>query len=169
MKAAFQQSVYGLREKRIFRAPAGTFRKIFLEMGKSSVQWVKENGDWYWFEPVEKFGQKVPEGELNPVLVALQGLHVKEFQDNNKKSMAELGFFMIHDRVRVESEGSKAEGFYFGNEVPRENAYYGLRDGEKTVFLVDRGKVIELFDLLKSVASETARKDVVDQRLTTND
>jgi hypothetical protein len=169
MKSAFQQSVYGLREKRIFRAPAGAFRKIFLEMGKSSAEWIWKDGDWYWLEPVEKFGQKVPEGGLNPLLAALQSLHVKEFQDNNKKSKAELGFFMIHDRVRVESEGGKKETFYFGNEVPDQNAYYGLRDGEKTVFLVDRGKVIELFDLLKSVANETARKDIVDQRLTTND
>ena len=155
MKAAFHQSVYGLREKRIFRAPSETFRKISLEMGQNSYQWAQKNGQWYWFEPVEKFGQKVPSGRLEPLLSALRSLHVKEFQDNNKRSRAELGFFMIHDRIRVEMEDGKTQTFYFGNEVPEENAYYGFREGESMVFYVDRGKVIEILDLLKAIPSET--------------
>ena len=154
MKAVFQQSVYGLREKRIFRAPSETFCKIYWEMGKYSFQWVKEGGQWYWFEPVSQFGQKVPAGHLDVVLAALQGLHVKEFRDSNKRSKAELGFFMIHDRIRVSLEGGKTQALYFGNEVPEENAYYGIREGEDTVFFVDRGKVIELFDLLKAVKTD---------------
>jgi hypothetical protein len=93
----------------------------------------------------------------------LQNLHVKEFQDTNKKSRAELGFFMIHDRIRIEGEGVKAENFHFGNEAPERNAYYGLREGEDTVFLVDRGKVFELFDLMKKIApgEENRTEDVV--------
>ena len=158
MKAAFQQTVYGLREKRIFRTHVAYFRKIFVEMGKNSYQWVKENGEWYWFEPVGKFGQKVPVGRLDPILEALQGLHVKAFQDNNKRSKAELGFFMIHDRIRVEMEDGKTQTFYFGNEVPEENAYYGFREGETTVLLIDRGKVIELLDLLKTIPSEEGER-----------
>jgi hypothetical protein len=71
---------------------------------------------------------------------------------------------MIHDRVRVESEGGKVEAFYFGNEVPEKNAYFGLREGEDTVFIVDRGKVIELFDLMKKIENETE-----DYRLQTAD
>lgn len=171
MKAAFQQSVYGLREKRIFRAPIDSFSKIYVEIGKHSYQWVREGGEWYWLEPVNKFGQRVPPGLLDPVLKALGGLHVKEFQDNNKKSKAELGFFMIHDLIRVDLEGStadkkdetrlpskggKAQILYFGNEVPLKNSYYGIREGEATVFLIDRGKVIELLDLLKTVKAEAA-------------
>ena len=92
MKAMFHQSVYGLREKRIFRAPPGTFSKIYVEMGEHSYQWKKDGNEWYWLEPVAKFGQKMEPGRMNTVLAALQNLYVKKFQDRNKKSKAELGF-----------------------------------------------------------------------------
>jgi hypothetical protein len=159
MKAMFRQSVYGLREKRIFRAPPETFSKIYIEMGQYGFQWKKDGNQWYWFEPASKFGQKVDAGRINSVLAALQNLHVREFQDNNKKPKAELGFFMIHDRIRVDSEDGKAEQFYFGNEVPDRNAYYGFREGEETVFFVDRQKVIEVFDLMRKIQAEDGEKN----------
>jgi len=154
MKAAFRQSVYALREKRLFRVPSENFKKIYVEMGAQSYQWKKDGEDWYWFEPVSKLGQKIPIEQIEPVLAVLRNLHVKEYRDNNKRSRAELGFFMIHDLIRIESEGGKTETFYFGNEVPEENAYYGFREGENVVFYVDRGKVIELFDLMRKFQKE---------------
>ena len=154
MKSAFRQSVYALREKRLFRVPTENFRKIYVEMGAQSFQWKKDGADWYWFEPVSKLGQKIPAEQIEPVLAVLRKLHVKEFRDNNKRSRAELGFFMIHDLIRIESEGGKTETFYFGNEVPEENAYYGFLEGENVVFYVDRGKVIELFDLMRKFQKE---------------
>ena len=136
MKAMFRQSVYGLRQKQLFRAPADRIQKIYVEMGGNAYQWKKDAGQWYWLEPVEKFGQKVPAGRMAQVLQGLQSLHAREFLDNNQKSRAELGFYMIHDRIRVESEdgppdsqGGKEEEFYFGNEVPEKNAYYGFLEG----------------------------------------
>lgn len=154
MKAMFRQSVYALRQKRLFRAPADKIRKIYVEMGEHGYQWKKDGDQWYWFEPVAKFGQKVPAGRMNLVLEGLKSLYVREFLDNNKKSKAELGFFMIHDRIRVESEDGKKETFYFGNEVPEENAYYGFLEGEHVLFFVDRAKVIGFFDLLRKVQAE---------------
>jgi hypothetical protein len=154
MKAAFRQSVYALREKRLFRVPTENFKKIYVEMGAQSYQWRKDGETWYWFEPVSKLGQKIPLEQIEPVLAVLRNLHVKEFRDNNTKSRAELGFFMIHDLIRIESEGGKTETFYFGNEVPEENAYYGFLEGENVVFYVDRGKVIELFDLMRKFQKE---------------
>jgi hypothetical protein len=154
MKSVFRQSVYGLREKRIFRAAPETFRKISVDMGEYSYQWKKDGADWYWFEPVAKFGQKIPASQVDTLLTALRNLYVKEFRDNTEKSRAELGFFMIHDRIRIESGGKKAENFHFGNEVPEQNAYYGFREGEDTVFFVDRGKVIGLLDLMGKMQTE---------------
>ena len=165
MRSALRQSVYGLREKRLFRNPPETFQKITIEMGERSVQWKKDGGSWYWLEPIMKFGQKIPAAQMDAMLVVLQNLYVKEFQDNNKKSKAELGFFVIHDRIRIESEGGKTETFYFGNEVPDRNAYYGLREGEDTVFFVERGKAIELFDVIKKIQAEKPSSKVQDPRL----
>ena len=162
MKGMFHQSVYGLREKRLFRAPADMIRKIYVEMGEYSCQWKKDGRQWYWFEPVGKFGQKVSAERMDLVLRGLQSLHVREFQDNNKKSKAELGFFMIHDRIWVELESGKKETFYFGNEVPDRNAYYGFLEGEDVVFLVDRANVVEFFDLMRKIQTESPKLETKD-------
>ncbi len=180
MKAMFRQSVYGLRQKQLFRAPADKVRKIYVEMGEHSYQWKKDGDQWYWLEPVERFGQKVPPERMSAVLKGLQSLNAREFQDNNKKSKAELGFFMIHDCIWVESEGgppaiqgeahpslqgSKRETFYFGNEVPEKNAYYGFLEGEDVVFLVDRANVVGFLDLMQKVQAEEPKLETKDLNL----
>ncbi|MFA5160087.1 MAG: DUF4340 domain-containing protein [Candidatus Omnitrophota bacterium] len=162
MKNMFRQSVYELRQKRLFRTPADMIRKIYVEMGKHSYQWKKDSGKWYWFEPVEKFGQKVPAGRMDLVLEGLQSLHVREFRDDNKRSKAELGFFMIHDRIWIESEDGKKEIFYFGNEVPEQNAYYGFLEDEDIIFFVDRAKVIGFFDLMRKIQAEDPEPEIKD-------
>jgi len=96
------------------------------------------------------------------LMEGLQSLHVREFQDNNKKSKSELGFFMIHDLIWVESENGKKEVFYFGDEVPEQNAYYGFRKGEDVVFFVDRAKVVEFFDLLRKIQAEKPKLETKD-------
>lgn len=170
MKAMFRQSVYALRQKRLFRQPADKMRKIFVEMGEHSYEWKKDDPpekqdearpssqggrDWYWLEPVGRLGQKISPERIGLVQQSLQNLYVKEFLDDNKKSKAELGFFLIHDRIWIEYEDGKKEVFYFGNEVPEQNAYYGFLEGEDAIFFVDRAKVIQLLDLLQNVEKET--------------
>ena len=162
MKAMFRQTVYGLRQKRLFRTPADRIQKISVEMGEYSCQWKKDGGVWYWLEPVKKLGQKVPAGRIDLVVGGLESLHVREFLDNNKKSKAELGFFMIHDFIQVEAEDGKKETFYFGNEVPEKNAYYGFREGEDVVFLVDRVNVVELFDFIRKIQAEDLKPETKD-------
>ncbi|MFA7255002.1 MAG: DUF4340 domain-containing protein [Candidatus Omnitrophota bacterium] len=177
MKAMFRQTVYGLRQKRLFRTPADRIQKISVEMGEYSCQWKKDGGTWYWLEPVQKLGQKVPAGRIDLVVGGLESLHVREFLDSNKKSKAELGFFMIHDLIQVEAEdgppgkrdearpssqGGKKETFYFGNEVPEKNAYYGFREGEDVVFLVDRVNVVELFDFIRKIQAEDLKPETKD-------
>jgi Domain of unknown function (DUF4340) len=162
MKAMFRQSVYGLRQKRLFRAPADRIRKIYVEMGKYSCQWKKDGDEWYWIEPVEKLGQKITTERMNLVLEGLQSLHAREFLDANKKSKAELGFFMIHDCIWVESENGKKEAFYFGNEVPEQNAYYGLLEGEDVVFFVDRVNVVGFFDFVRKIQATDPKLETKD-------
>ena len=156
MKEVFLQPVYGLREKHVFRTPPEEIRMIYVEMGAQSYQWKKDDGQWYWMEPLSKFGKKIASESMERVIKALQNLYVKKFLDDNKKSRAELGFFMIHDRITIERDFDRPEIFHFGNEVPLENAYYGFRENEGTVFLIDRGKVFELIDLLKQIEKETS-------------
>ncbi len=158
MKEVFSQSVYNFREKRVFRMPAGEIKMVYAEMGTRSYQWRKDGGQWYWMEPLARFGEKISARDMNRVLAGLQGLYVKKFLDDTKKSKAELGFFIIHDRIKIEREfATRPEIFHFGNEVPLENAYYGFWEGEGTVFLIDRGKVIALIDLLDKIELDAGR------------
>lgn len=150
-QASFQQSVYSLREKRLFRMRAGEYSKIYVEMGKNHYQWKKEGGDWYWMEPLSKFGQKIPPERMQLIINALQNLHIRDYLDDNQKSRAELGFFIIQDRIWIESDSGKKEVFCFGNEVSEKNAYYGFREKEDVIFLVDRGKIFELLDMLQAI------------------
>jgi hypothetical protein len=165
MKAMFRQSVYGLRQKRLFRTPVDRIRKIYVEMGKYSCQWKKDGDAWYWIEPVEKFGQKITKEHMDLLLEGLQSFHAREFLDTNKKSKAELGFFMIHDCIWIESEDGKREAFYFGNEVPERNAYYGLLEGENVVFFVDRVNVVGFFDFVRKIQATNLKLETKDLNL----
>lgn len=165
LKDMFRQSVYGLRQKRLFRAPVERIRKIYVEMGKYSCEWKKDGGEWYWIEPVEKMGQRITTERMNLVLEGLQSLHAREFLDANKKSKAELGFFMIHDCIWVEFENGKREAFYFGNEVPEQNAYYGLLEGEDVVFFVDRVNVVGFFDFMRKIQAVNPKLETKDLNL----
>jgi len=161
MKAMFRQSAYSLREKRIFRVAPEKFRKIYLEMGPYSCQWKKDGGVWYWMEPVSKLGQKASGEEPYVASDAIEGLHVKEFLDNNRRSKAELGFFMIHDRIRVETDDGQVLTLQLGNEVPERSAYYGFVEGDDLVFLVDRGKIIKIFDLVRKIGERELQGDAI--------
>ncbi len=154
MKDVFGQGVYSFREKRVFRTPTPEIKMIYVEMGAQSYQWKKDGGQWYWMEPLAKFGRKISAKNMDRVLTALQNLYVKKFLDDNNRSRAELGFFIIHDRIKIEPDFGRQEIFHFGNEVPLESAYYGFREDEETVFLIDRGKVIALIELLKRVEKD---------------
>ncbi|MBU9889417.1 MAG: DUF4340 domain-containing protein, partial [Candidatus Omnitrophica bacterium] len=151
MMHVFGQSVYSLREKRVFRTPPEEVRTVYIEMGPRSYQWKKHDGRWFWMEPIAKFGREMPPQSMNRVLTALRNLYAKKFLDGDTRSGSELGFFIIHDRIKITPEFGSPEVLHFGNEVPMENAYYGFRENESTVFLIDRGKVIALIDLLKRI------------------
>lgn len=165
IKSVFEQTVYGMREKRLFCLPEKDYAKIFIEVGNQSYQWKKDGDAWFWLEPVSRLGQKVPAPLIQSVLGVLQGLYIKEFLDTNQASKAELGFFMIHDRIWVESAQGTKTTVHFGNEVPMQNAYYGFREGDPGVFLLDRGKVIQFWDLLQTIGktSATATQEAVPQ------
>ncbi len=162
MKAMFRQTVYALRQKSLFRLSPDLIRKVTVEMGPNIYQWKKEGDTWYWLEPVSRFGQTFPAESMAAVLGGLGHLNVREFQDQNQKPKSELGFFMIHDLIRIEAEDGKKETFYFGNEVPEKNAYYGFREGEEAVFLVDRANVIAFMDLIKMVQTEKPKLETKD-------
>ncbi len=151
MRDAFKQTPYQLREKRIVRTPAAQMKKVYIELGAQGYEWVKDGDQWFWLEPITKLGQKISAEQMNLILQALQNLHAKEFLDDQKKPLWSYGFFIIHDRIKIESAEGAIEQFHFGNELPLKDAYYSFRERENVVFLIERGKVFQLLDLVKAV------------------
>ena len=167
LKSSFEVSLYDLREKRIFNTPPAQVQKVLIEMGPNSYEWKKEKGKWFWLEPVEKIGKTIPSRRMEFILAALSELYVKEFLDKNKQSKAELGFFMVHDRIRITGASGAEENFFFGNEVPVKNAYYGMKEETGKVILIDRVKVFQLLDILRAIENERDALDKVPLRAMT--
>lgn len=167
IKAVFEGSLYSLLDKRVFLMPRAEIRKVSIEMGPKAYEWKKDGEKWYWFEPVSKFGKEVPPERMELILNALAGVHIKEFLEGEERSKSELGFFMIHDRIKLEGESGDEEIFHFGNEVPVKNAYYGMKGDEEKVFLVDRVNVFRLMDFLRAIENETDAKDKIPSKVMT--
>jgi hypothetical protein len=161
LKSAFDVSLYTLRDKSVFRTPMAEARKVFVEMGPNAYEWKKDQGKWYWIEPVSNFGREMPPDRMELVFRGLDGLNVKKFLDRGDRSDAEFGFYVIHDRIRVEGDPDAAGGgevFNFGNEVPLENAYYGKMESTGDVILIDRVRVIKFLDLMKALEKDEAAR-----------
>lgn len=155
VKSLFETSLFALREKRIFRTPSAELRKVSIALGANAYQWKKEGGKWYWFEPVAKFGVELAAPRMELVLQALYSLHIKEFLEI-KKSDPQVGLQSVKDRIKLEGEDAE-EILRFGNEVPRSNAYYGVKDEDEEVFLVDRVNIYRLLDVLRAVENESMK------------
>ncbi|OQA57681.1 MAG: hypothetical protein BWY42_00357 [Candidatus Omnitrophica bacterium ADurb.Bin277] len=153
LKASFQASLYRLRDKRIFTFKPVEAAKVFIELGPNTYEWKNDGGKWYWIEPLRRFAKEMTKDRMDLVFMALAGFHVREFIDQEDRSDAELGFYIIHDLIRVTGDFGE-EIFNFGNEIPAKNAYYGKRQGGDAVFLVERTKVIQLLDLLRALENE---------------
>lgn len=160
IKSIFNASVYALRDKSIFRILPEEMVKVYVEMGPNAYEWKREGGRWFWMEPIEKFGREIAEERMQLVFKGLAGLHVMEFLDDNRKSDAELGFFIIHDKIKITRDSGEEEIFYFGNEVPLKNSYYGKMGKNGMVVLVDRMKIIQFLDLMKALELDPADRAV---------
>lgn len=155
LKEVFESSLYALREKRVFQMPPEKIRKIYIEMGSHTYEWKKDGEKWYWFEPIGKFGKEFPTDRAELVLKILSGLYAKEFMDSNEEPNETLGFYIIHDRIRLEDDAEGEEVLHFGNEVPSRDGYYGMKEKDGIVFLVERGKIYQLLDLLREIENES--------------
>jgi hypothetical protein len=165
VRSVFECSLYTLIEKRIFREAFENIRKVTIGMGAHDYQWKKENGKWYWLEPVPKFGKELPGSRMEAILGSLWALHIKEFVEGDTRTPAEFGFYVIHDKITLEGKAGAEETLFFGNELLPQNAYYGMKSGEKKVFLVDRVKVFQLLDVLREVENESDAREGVPKKV----
>jgi len=48
---------------------------------------------------------------------------------------------------------------YLGDEVPTKGAFYGMKEGEETLFFIQRNKIYEYLAILQSLEKELAEAD----------
>ncbi len=150
LKSAFQKSLYEMREKRVFMTPMPKMDRVYIEIGDQTFDWTLRNGSWYWMEPLDLIGKTMAEDQMMAVIQILSKLYVKEFIDDSTSDIYAAGISMISDRIQIRS-GTNTETVYFGKEASLKTAYYAHRENEKTLFLIDQTKVIEILELLDAL------------------
>ena len=83
-KPAFRRTVYEMREKRLFLMPLPKIDRIYVEIGEQTFDWTLKNGTWYWMEPIDLIGKKVPDDQVLALIQMLSGFFIKEFVDEKK-------------------------------------------------------------------------------------
>ncbi len=152
LKRIFDRSLYALREKRIFRIAPATVLKIHFEIGSEFYELVKRNDQWVWVKPQARRGMVVDQVSAEEFSTHLRDLFIKDFLDEQKEKI-DASFFKTGGTITVWGSGRQKEIFYIGQEAPARDAFYGKRDGENAILLIDRGILRSLLDTVRSMGS----------------
>ncbi len=158
LKKAFERSVYSLRLKQIFRTPPNEITKIHVRALDGDYEILKKGQKWFWMEPIPILGKPVPKKQSDEILAVIADLYVKNFLDEEQGSRQALGFSATSSSVKLwgGAAGKTPEVLKIGREAGTQDAYYGLRENEKTVFLVARGNIRVLFQMMETLAQSAA-------------
>ena len=130
--------------------------KIHIRTLNSDYEITKKWGKWFWMEPIPILGKQLPKKQTDEILAAIADLHVKEFLDGEKAPAEKLGFSAASPALQLWGKGKTAEIFRIGREAELQDAYYGLREGEKTYLLAARGNIRNLFQMMETLAQSEA-------------
>jgi hypothetical protein len=151
LRKVFDQTVYALRMKKVFRMPLKDITKVTLVNSSGTWELSKIDEGWYWVEPLAILGDEVEKRDLDFIFSELERFHIKDFLDSSKKTKSELGFTSMSPFLRINNQKAETETLRLGGELPARDAFYGMRDGEPTLFLVSRGNFENFFRELEGV------------------
>lgn len=152
LRRAFERSVYSLRLKQVFRTPLQEVSKLHVRTTNADYEIFKKGEKWFWMEPIPILGQTVPKRQSDEILAAIADLYVKDFLDQEKGAPETLGVSAMSPSIKIWGKGKKPEVFKIGRELETQDAYYGLREDEKTFLLVARGNIRGLFQMVEAMA-----------------
>ncbi|MDP3921117.1 MAG: DUF4340 domain-containing protein [Candidatus Omnitrophota bacterium] len=153
---AFDRSVYSLREKRIFRTLRKDIEKIRIQGLDVDYEFVNNEQGWVWSEPIDLLGEELTKRQVDELLSQIRELYVKDFLDGESRAKEELGFKLGSSAVRIWGHPETgSEILYLGDEVPEKDAYYGLRSGESRYFVVARGNIRSLLEIIETFVIRT--------------
>lgn len=166
IKNIFTSSLYSFRQKKVFRTPLKAITKIRFQSGLDAYEIIQGLSGWVWMEPVTFLGTDVAPETADQMLALIQNTYIKDFLE--KGSSVETGLSSPADsdvslQIKVWTDTLKEpEVLYLGSEIPEKDAFYGRRSDEETVFIVARGHIMRLFELLSAEAGKVSGASAAD-------
>ncbi len=165
---AFSKSAYALRDKRIFRNSDQELKKIQIRIGGHIFELVKREEGWFWDKPDSIQGLSVGEKTMGDLMKRLNALAVKDFMDQENKKWSEFNLEPADSEIQIWTRTGTSEALRLGRELGVRHAYYGRREDEKVLFLVDRNLVIALLDTVVAMAGNLTEVSTGDLQLFTD-
>lgn len=162
LKQAFDRTLYSLREKRLIRVPVQSVEKIHMQTFKGSYELSRQDGKWYWTEPVARIGKQVSDEKVYQLLLLLSELHIKEFVDGKSVESKEFGFLRSAPYMQLWTS-DKTSIMRVGKEVVEHDAYYAMLEDEKVVLEISKGLMDGLFQIFDRVPEKTEEEKKADE------
>lgn len=157
LKAAFSQSVYSIRMKRVFQMPLKEIQKIHFRVKNEDFEISQHKGKWFWMEPILLLGEPMEPMDTQMILSKVENLNVKEFLDGDPPPAVRTGFSLLSDSIKVSNEQKKEETLDLGVEVAARDAFYARSTAHPT-FLISKSYLSDFFEDLKLRAAELVQK-----------
>lgn len=160
LKDAFSKTLYSVRLKQVFRTPLNEVTRMRIRTLDKEYEVEKKQGEWYWLEPLELLGTKLPKKYVDQLVSQYGDLYVKEFLDQEKKPETEMGFSLTSPWIKLWGQDGKqtVEEIRIGKELPERDSFVALHGTEKIYFLIARMNVRKLFVIFETMAEEAKGK-----------
>ncbi|HXV27424.1 MAG TPA: DUF4340 domain-containing protein, partial [bacterium] len=152
LKQTFDRSLYAVREKRVFRISPDSIYKIQFRSGSELYELARRKNQWVWIRPRVRRGMTVDPVSSEEFSTQIRDLFIKDFLDPDKEKV-DTSFFKIAATVTIWGASKQKEIFYLGQEAPVRDAFYGKREGEDGLLLVDRSNLRAFFETVRTMGS----------------
>ena len=149
------QSLYSLREKRVFRRDLSQLLKITFYFDAKRYDFQKGVRGWELALPNASSQRLMDSKKMEDLIGQLTHLMVKDFVAEPQELAKISGISKENSFVEVQFKEGLLETVYLGNEFPLRDSYFSKRENEAQLFFLDRKKIRHLFESVAVFAQGT--------------
>lgn len=131
---ALDKSVFSLRKKKIFESNSDDLYSIQIVIDGEDLTLVAGNNKWY---RIWRNSQEVAKEKVDSLWEQLATLYAKEFLDDLNPGNPDLGLSSPKNFITVTKRSGESQTLWVGGENKEKEGVYGLKDGEKSVLLLN--------------------------------
>ncbi|MBI2166655.1 MAG: DUF4340 domain-containing protein [Candidatus Omnitrophica bacterium] len=146
IKAAFDRTVYSLRQKKIFPLNWDQVTWLEAQMEGRRYRLAREGETWRWLEP--PLGAEISAEKILDLIYAFRSLYVKEFLDGVDPAKRKLGLGKGENYLALGEKSGGSEKLILGSAVREKDAFYARRASEDLAVLVSRENLRSLLEAL---------------------